>query len=226
MFRVYDYTDASRLFGQDFLTAAVRPPKPGPKVEPEEQEHTIQVQGIEVRVTPAGRYIVTEVDGKAMPVTVEEYRQRLAAQLVAQAPSLKAFRETWVTPPRRRDLLAALPDGGRSPFLVRDLAGMESYDLYDVLAELGYGLAPRTRAGRADAFAYKHTSWLGGMSKSAAAVLRALAAQFARAGTDGLENPAVFQTPQVVAAGGLAALKAQGSPAEVLVETKKRMFAV
>ncbi len=226
MFRVYDYTDASRLFGEDFITAAVRPPKPGPKPEPEERERSIQVEGMEVRITPAGRYIVTDVDGQATPVTVEEYRQRLAALLVQQAPSLRAFRDTWVVPPSRRDLLAGLPDGGRSPGIVRALAGMDDYDLYDVLAELGYGLAPRTRTARADAFAYKHTSWLGGMSKSAAAVLRALAAQFARAGTDGLENPAVFQTPQVVAAGGLAALKTQGTPADVLLETKKRMFAV
>jgi len=39
------------------------------------------------------------------------------------------------------------------------------------------------------------------------AAVRGLAAQFAKAGTDGLENPQVFQTPEVVRAGGLAALK-------------------
>jgi len=44
-------------------------------------------------------------------------------------------------------------------------------------------------------------------------------------GTDGLENREVFQTPEVVHAGGLAALKTLGKPREVLVETKKRMFA-
>ena len=58
-----------------------------------------------------------------------------------------------------------------------------------------------------------------------AATVKALAAQFARAGTDGLENRDVFQTPEVVQAGGLAALKSLGKPHEVLMETKKRMFA-
>ena len=58
-----------------------------------------------------------------------------------------------------------------------------------------------------------------------AATLSALARQFARAGTDGLENPQVFQTPEVVRAGGLAALSALGNPADILRETKERLFA-
>jgi type I restriction enzyme R subunit len=45
-----------------------------------------------------------------------------------------------------------LPDAGRSPLLVRALEQMEDYDLYDVLADLGYGLDPKTRIDRADAF--------------------------------------------------------------------------
>jgi hypothetical protein len=114
---------------------------------------------------------------------------------------------------------------GRSALLVRDLEEMRDYDLYDVLAELGYGLAPKTRIERADAFTYKHAAWLSTMPSKTAGAIRALAGQFALAGTEGLENPAVFQTPQVAQAGGLAALKELGRPAEVLMETKTRMFA-
>ncbi len=227
MFRVYDYTNATRLFGDDFVTT---PPRTGGDDGGSgggggEGERTIRVEGFEVRVTAAGRYIVTEVDGKAMPVTVEEYKERLAARLVAQAPTLDKFRKKWVAPPQRREMLAQLPDAGRSALLVRDLEEMREFDLYDVLAELGYGLAPKTRAARAEAFAYKHSAWLKGMPSKTAGVISAIAGQFARAGTDGLENPAVFQTPEVVNAGGLTALKALGKPADVLKETKTRMFA-
>jgi len=224
MFRVYDYTDATRLFGADFVTAPrrERPQPPGPPVPP---EPAYIAEGFDVRITDAGRYIVTEVDGKAMPVTVEEYKERLAAKLVEEAPTLEAFRARWIVPGDRRRMLAGLPDGGRSANLVRSLEKMVDYDLYDVLADLGYGLAPRTRNERADAFTYKHAGWLGGLPPEASATLRALAAQFARAGTEGLENPQVFQTPEVVGAGGLAALKALGKPADVLHETKARMFA-
>jgi type I restriction enzyme R subunit len=102
---------------------------------------------------------------------------------------------------------------------------MTDYDLYDVLAELGYGLAPRTREHRAEAFSYKHASWLAGLPAPGAATLSALARQFARAGTDGLESPEVCQTPEVARAGGVRALRTLGNPAAILRETKERLFA-
>jgi type I restriction enzyme R subunit len=101
----------------------------------------------------------------------------------------------------------------------------EDYDLYDVPAELGWGMRPRTRHDRTLAFTYKHEDWLDGLPPATAATIRAIAGQFERGGTEGLENPQVFQTPEVKAAGGLAALKAAGQPAELLRETKRRMFA-
>lgn len=225
MFRVFDYTDATRLFGEDFRDKQRPPRAPRKKKAAEEPaERVLWVEGFEVRVTDAGRYIVTEEDGKAMPVTVEEYKERLAARLVEEVPTLEKFRSVWVVPPRRRELIAHLPDGGRSAGMIRSLEGMLDYDLYDVLAELGYGMAPKTRRARADAFAYKHESWLRKMPTGTAAVIQAIAGQFAKAGTEGLENPAVFDTPEVVGAGGLAALKALGKPSKVLGETKERMF--
>jgi len=225
MFRVYDFTNATRLFGGEFLTKwQPREPRPGPE-PPEPPEPTIQVEGFDVRVSAAGRYIVTQVDGKAMPVTVEEYKERLAARLVAEAPTLENFRARWIEPPQRREMLGRLPDAGRSALLVQQLEDMAAFDLYDVLAELGYGLAPRTRAERAEAFAYKNDRWLAGLPMPTAATLKAMAKQFARSGTDGLENPEIFQTPEVVHAGGLAALKTLGKPADILHQTKERMFA-
>ena len=227
MFRVYDYTDATRLFGEAFKTKFWPKKKvTGPGPPPPPPEPTILVEGFEVRVTDAGRYIITQVDGKAMPVTVEEYKEQLAAKLVQEAPTLDTFRTRWVSPPERKEMLGHLPDAGRSPLLVRQLEGMSDFDLYDVLAELGYGLAPKRRNERAEAFTYKHSSWLASVSPAAATTIKALAAQFARTGTEGLENPQIFQTPDVIRAGGLAALKAVGNPADVLRETKERMFTV
>jgi len=110
------------------------------------------VEGFDVRVTDAGRYIVTMVEGKATPVTVEEYRQILSARLVEDAPTLADFRRAWLDPRRCHDLLSRLPDDGRPPVLVQTLDEMRKYDLYDVLAALGHGLAPRTRTERAEAF--------------------------------------------------------------------------
>ena len=228
MFRVYDYTDATRLFGEAFRTKFTphrrREPGPGPE-PPEPPERTILVEGFDVKVTDAGRYIVTTVDGKAMPVTVEEYKERLAERLVEEAPTLELFRSRWISPSERRGMLSRLPDGGRSAHLVQSLEDMEEFDLYDVLAELGYGSSPRTRPERAGAFTYKHAGWLSGLPAETAATLKAVAAQFARSGTEGLENPEIFKTPEVVQAGGLKALKTLGKPAAILHDTKERLFA-
>jgi type I restriction enzyme R subunit len=101
----------------------------------------------------------------------------------------------------------------------------QDYDLYDVLAELGWGMNPRTRHDRTMAFTYKHEDWVNALPGKAAATVRAIASQFERGGTDGLENPQIFQTPEVKLAGGLAALKAAGNPRDLLIETKTRMFA-
>ncbi|MGH2608472.1 MAG: helicase-related protein, partial [Tepidiformaceae bacterium] len=228
MFWVYDYTDATRLFGEEFRSK-FQPPRvrtgDGPPEPPEPPERTVQVEGFEVRVTDAGRYIVTSEDGRAVPVTVEEYKQRLAARLVEAAATLDDFRRQWIVPAARRDMLGRLPEGGRSALLIRALEHMSDYDLYDVLGELGYGLAPRTRPDRADAFTYKHARWLSGLPTPTATTLKALAGQFARAGTESLENPQVFQMPEVLRAGGLPALKVLGEPADILHDTKERLFA-
>lgn len=226
MFRVYDYTDATRLFGEEFKTTPPRtggggggggggdPPPP-----------TVLVQGFDVIVSPAGKLIVTNVDGKAMPVTVEEYRARLAASVLEQAANIDEFRARWVVPAARRELMAHLPDGGRSALLIREIDSMEPYDLYDVLASLAYGMNPLSRVYRAGAFNYKHADWLAAMPEDGRRVVTALVNQFAMAGTDGLENREVFKTPEVVKAGGLLALRKVGEPSEVLRETKDRIFA-
>jgi type I restriction enzyme, R subunit len=224
MFRIYDYTNATRLFGEDFKTKyrPKTPTEPGP---PQPPEPIINVQGFDVRITDAGRYILTMVEGKAMPVTVEEYKEKLAAKLIEEAPTINEFRKHWIIPQERGELIEHLPDGGRSALLIRALESMEKYDLYDVLAEIGYGSIPRTRIERVEAFTYKHEDWLRHMPEQASKTIKALASQFANNGTDSLENTHIFQVPEVVRAGGLEALRTKGDPAQVLTETKERIFA-
>ncbi len=224
MFRVYDYTNATNLFGKEFITEPRKERGEGGGGG-EEPPRIITVEGIDVQVTPAGHLIVAEVDGVARPIPVEEYRQRLAAQLLQQAHSLEDFRAQWVDPPSREELMQLLLGSGCSPSVVRLVDAMEAYDLYDVLAQLGWGNAPRTREDRYGAFRYKHEDWLNALPATARAALLALAQQFSAEGTDGLENPRIFQTPAVQKAGGIGALQQAGDPAELLKETKNRMFA-
>jgi len=164
-------------------------------------------------------------EGRDKLISAEEYRSRLATQLIREAPTLDELRDRWTQPEERKVLMERLTGAGYSLNVLQMLEEMNDYDLYDILAHLGFGLAPRTRADRALAFGYKHEDWLAGLPQQTAAAIRAIVGQFEKGGTNGLENPMIFKTPEVVAAGGLKALMAGGRPADLVLETKTRMFA-
>ena len=224
MFRVYDYTDATRLFGKSFIT---RPPttggddpEPPPPLPP---EPTISVDGFDVHITDAGRYIVADVDGVAMPVPLEEYKARLAGRLVHEVPTrptsgcagsirrcVRNLSTRW-SPPVIHPTSCAWSTRRRTATCTtcwRSWAGAWPRD------------APRPHAGL-----HLQTRGLDQRGAACSGRVRAIASQFERGGTDGLENPQIFRTPEVWAAGGLAALHTAGDPALLLVETKARMFA-
>ena len=108
---------------------------------------------------------------------------------------------------------------------LQHLKQMEDYDLYDILADIAFGASPHTRSQRAGAFAYKNEGWLGKLPSQTANAVKAIVGQFEKSGTDGLENPKIFQTPEVTRAGGIKALQAGGEAKRLLAEAKKRVFA-
>ncbi len=222
MFRVYDYTNATRLFGEDFVT---KPPHTGGRDGNDEPPVRISVEGFEVNITDAGRFIVVHEDGRAMPIPLDEYKTRLTARLVREVQTLNDFRNRWLDPAQRQNLIHTLITGGYSPTVIRTVDEKEDYDLYDVLAELGWGMNPHTRDNRVRSFNYKHEAWINALPGQVAATIRAISSQFRFDGTDGLENPLIFQTPAVKVAGGLTALQQAGTPRDLLAETKMRMFA-
>ncbi|WP_186804693.1 DEAD/DEAH box helicase family protein [Limihaloglobus sulfuriphilus] len=229
MFTVYDYTNATRLFGEDFRTkkkkSGPKGPGPEPPPPPPPPEPTVIVDGFEVYVNEAGKYILGEIDGKPVPIRIEEYKRRIARRLVDELPDLDAFRQCWIDPANRRSLIDNLVGAGCSPKIIQTVEEMDDYDLYDVLAELGYGLAPQTRILRAEAFKYKHSDWLKTLPDNTAATLKAITGQFAGGGTDSLESQHIFELPEIINAGGLNALSAIGKPADILKMTKERIFA-
>jgi len=225
MFRVYDYTDATRLLGKGFITHPT-PTREAKEPEGDGKEKVIRVEGFDVHINPAGTYIVTQKEGKLSMVTVEEYRELLATHLVGEVKSLDDFRSIWVEPTERKTLIDRLPDDGRGVRLLREIMQWQEYDLYDVLTQIAYGMAPKTRKERVDALRYKHADWFKSLPPQTGDTLLALAQQFAKGGTEELENPYVLSAPEVKKAGGLKTLKILGKPKDIILETKKRLFAV
>jgi len=238
MFRVYDYTNATRLFGEEFISR-YRPSRPEDE-KPEgvesptgkygndspqrniirigEQQFTVQVEG-------AGRSILCEEDGREVLVPVEEYKQRLAEHLVDKVPGVDALRQTWVRPEARQSLLDELPGGESAIRLIRELEEEQECDLYDVLAELGFSLPPKSRSERVAAFSYKNKAWLRGFPDRTAAVLAAMAAQFEKGGIEELETTTLFDAAEIVGSGGFESLlNLPVPPQELVQETKVRLL--
>jgi type I restriction enzyme R subunit len=224
MFRVYDYTNATRLLGKGFESrpTPTREPK---ESEEERKEKVIRVEGFDVRINPAGTYIVIEKEGRMAMITVEEYKERMAERLVSETKTFNNFRQCWINPQERKRLIDELPDDGRGLSLLQELLNKKDYDFYDVLAEMGFGIASKSRKERVEAFYYKHKEWFDKLPKETAETLRALTKQFEKGGTEELENPHIFATPDVLKAGGLEALKILGEPKDIIYQTKERLFA-
>lgn len=224
MFRIFDYTGATALFGAEFITPPPSgggeggdgPPPPPP----------VKVKGVQIELTHAGNFYVMNRNGQTVRVTPEEYRQRLVEELLATVPTLANFRERWIDPEQRRELMEQLARQGLVPENLRTAAQMDDYDLFDVIAAVTYGIKPRTRAERASRLdGAAAPDWLIQLPQPAAKVIRAIARQFERAGTEALETQELWNAGEVRAVRGLAALKQGGEPNALLRKTKELIFA-
>lgn len=225
MFRIFDYTGATTLFGTEFITPPPPeppPPKPPGPTPPPPQK--VRVKGVAIDIRDTGRFNLLTRDGRLQRVTPEEYRAELARQLVASVPSLADFRAKWMDPERRGQMMKELSAQGLLPEIVSEAAGMEAFDEFDVLAAFAYGAKPLTRAERAAKFGDSGPDWLVKLPQPSAKVIRAIVKQFERAGTAALEASNLFNTAEIRELKGLQALKQGGKPDELIRKTKETLF--
>ena len=226
MFRIYDYTNATRLFGKEFISKPrAEPSKPSEKGE---KRKIAKVKGYDVEIKDEGTFILMkdEITGKEKPFTVEEYKGKLAASLVEQVDNIELLREMWVNPDDRRHLINALPGGENGAYMLRELLKLNDCDLFDLLAEIGFGVPAKTREERVIAFDYKNEDWLMSLPTDSSDVVKALARQFKENGIEELESPTVFDVSEIKVAGGIRALAKIGSKvSDVVYDVKVGLLA-
>lgn len=240
MFRLYDYTNCTRLFGEEFtsrhrptqpsgdesgggevggtetgMEGTGKPPTTRTIIRIPEGQFTLVIEG-------TGRSILCQEDGRDVLVPYEDYKQRLAAGLVEEAPSVDKLRSVWIAPEKRRGLLHGLPGGEPAVRLVRELENEQECDLFDVPAELGYGLPPKSRPERAAAFSYKNKQWLKDFPDRTSVVLVNMARQFEKNGIEELETSKLFEV-EGVDFNALVGLPVK--PDALIQETKVRLLA-
>lgn len=232
MFRLYDYTNATRLFGDDFISKPVSPKKAGDdgdeggQQEPQKKIIRVAEKEYEVIVKDEGKSILCEEDGKDVLIPYEIYKERLAASVSEKVADLNNLRLIWVNPINRRELLTQLPGGENALRLVRELEEEQECDLYDVLAQLGFGYIPKTRSERAGGFGFRNKEWLKSMPATARNVLVTVAGLFAKGGIEELEVQELFDEQEVKSNGGFEALvNLPEQPWFYINQTKLRLLA-
>ena len=221
MFTIYDYTDATRLFGNKFIS---KPSSGGDGGEGGDIE-IIQIDGIDVEVTGEGRYLITEVDGNIKRVSVDEYKKGLANKILKEIVSFEDFLLKWINPVERHEMLVDLVMGGYSVETIRQVEYLNDYDLYDILINIAYDKSPMKRNDRVFDFQHKQRNWLDKLPQETKDVIITIIDQFAFQGTDSIENDQLFKVHDVVRAGGIKALSKGGDAVKLLREVKLRLFA-
>jgi type I restriction enzyme R subunit len=225
IFRIYDYTNATRLFGKEFISE----PRNAPSVQRRREEPRIVAKvyyGFEIEIKDEGTFILLrdETTKKEKPVTVEEYKRQLAQELVKKVQDIDLLRAMWVNPKDRAHLIDALPGGEKGALMLRKLLNLEGCDLFDFLANVGFGIDPKTRAERVFSFGYKNKKWLMSLPSDTSKVIEALAKQFRENGIEELENPHVFEINEIRKAGGVKALIKVMAAAKAIFEVKMRLL--
>ena len=208
-FTVYDYTNATRLLAESLKQRATKQPEPTD--EPTESAEHFRVEGVDVRIERGEHLIAAPApDGGLEFVTLAEYGERLAAELLAETPELAEFRDRWLAPSERKALIGRLEADGLNLSVYRSVADRLDTDHYDILASLGWGETIRSRIERAERIE----------SRARDTMVRVLARQFGAGGTEALETPKLFDVPAVREAGGVEAFEGVS-----IIELKRDLLA-
>jgi len=180
----------------------------------------------EVVIKDEGKSILCDEDGRDVLVPYETYKERLASAITDKIADLETLRLIWVNPVNRRDLIKDLPGGENALRLVRELEEEEECDLYDVMAQPGFGHIPKTRSERAGGFKFRNKEWLKPLPTTTKNVLVTIAGLFAKGGIEQLEISELFDEQQVKQNGGFEALiNLPEQPGYYINQTKLRLLA-
>lgn len=236
-FWLYDYTGVTDLFGTEFIS---KPRKPksgsgggtggGGGEDGGDDDEFIpnigELKGHGVTILGEGRFILTGVDGKAVPMPIEDYRNEMIKRVVQEAHNHDDFRKLWIETQKRRSLISHLLASNFSPEVIQEIDKMTDYDLFDFFGHLGYKARALKRSDRGLLYLHSNENWFETMDQNAAQVLKAFGHQFGLGGTDALESESIWEVPAIKSAGGINALRRLGFVTKVIVDAKGRLFGV
>jgi type I restriction enzyme R subunit len=229
LFCLYDYTNATRLFNEEFTTRERRNPSRnggGGEPLPPRPPHLLVVENqFDVTIAKQDRSIIVHDDNKEVILTLTEYRTRLAQEILTTAAEEDDFRSIWIDADKRLEFIEHLYGGENSLRSLQKAEELDDCELFDVLANIAYNTEPKTRNQRATTFSRANKDWFAGFPQQTVGALKGLARQFENGGIQAIEQQTVFETDDLRIYGGREAFRNLSiSPKELLTETKRRLL--
>ena len=225
MFRIYDYTNATRLFGEDFISSP--PTENSSSGTSGEKKEIIRIANnqYDIQIINDAKLILGKIDGKDELIPYDEYKNKIIVELIDKIKNIDGLRNVWIQNKERNNLIDSLFDSPNSLQLIRQIEKMENYDLFDVLSKIGFSLKPFTTIERSENFLYKNEDWILNYPLQCQNIIKSLSKQFSKGGIEELETPHLFDEKEILLNGGIDYLNnINVNPKDILNETKYRLL--
>lgn len=220
-FVIYDYTNATDLFGDDFITQHRDEEL---YVKKDSNTKILGIDGKVVFIVETDHKVLVLRNDRQMLITIDEYLEEMRQCIVEEASTIHKLRSIWIEINRRLPFVKDLFCRRFDLKAVQRVKHMENYDHYDILGTCVYGNSPVTRAKRVEDYIMSSQSWFNSMDENASRVLKEFGNQFRDGGIEALESRDVWNVPEITSAGGHQALKNVGAPSALLREVKERLL--
>lgn len=182
----------------------------------------IRLTGLTVEVT--GEMLFT-IDETGRQLTLSEYYDYAREVLLERVATDEDLRGLWVRPEARQAFIRELETRGVHPELLSELQQLPEADAFDILAALAFGVQPRLRKERVEAFLNRNESWLQQFDESQRSVILDLLDTYLAGGVGELEDRRVLQLHRFERYGGVIGIVAQFGSAERVDHTLREIQA-
>ena len=220
-FLIYDYTNATDLFGDDFITHHHDERR---CVEQELNTKILGIDGKVVFIVETSHKILVLRNDRQMLITIDEYLDDMRQRVIKEANTIHELKSIWIEINRRIPFVRDLFNRRFDLKAIQKVKHMENFDHYDILNRYVYGNLPVARSKRVEDYILSSQGWFDSMDENASRVLKEFGNQFKDGGIEALESRDVWSVPEITSAGGHQALKNVGAPSDLLREVKERLL--
>ena len=230
MFRIFDYTNATRLFWKDFIAKYVKP-----KEEPTTTWWWInriskaRIQNEDGLNAPKWyqeqeKYIL--IDEKRIPIS--EYIDNLVKSILADVKDTETLKQIWLDKEKRENLIKSLYAQLGSFEELLELLDLkdkkDEYDFYDIVRNILFKESMLTKSYRASHCKTVMLSKI--LDNDKRKIYNILLSQYEKWWLQALENRELFEVPELREKWWLLALKKLWNPKEVLENIKRCLLSI